>query len=180
MNCPRCGAQASAICPRCDARQSPRGGAGWLITVPGGDSTARRLTRTIKAFARRTWGAQHHILTGSRWEPGEHEVYRDELPSISVFAIDRHTTVAQGALCILTDRRLAILDPLGDCLQIHLRDIRTIRARREYDPELGFTCWIALSRLDSSIHDARGDICLYCKNERQSTRLAALLREMLP
>jgi hypothetical protein len=134
----------------------------------------------VRAFLRRTWGEHGRILRGHRWEPGEREVHRDQLPSISVFSVDRHTTVARQALCILTDRRLAILDSSGGYLEIRLGDIRTARTYREYDPERG-SCWsVALSRLESGTHDPRGDICLLCKDERQSAYLSSLIRDKIP
>jgi hypothetical protein len=89
-------------------------------------------------------------------------------------------TVAKQALCLLTDRRLVILRQAGACVQIHLSDIRAARLLREYESEAGFSYWIALDRLASNVHDPKGDICLFCENQRQSTDLTAFIREMMP
>ena len=177
MNCSRCGARTSGICPRCDAQQSPDPvyrGLSFLF-LPGWSTP--QLRRRLKIFVNRRWGEHHRLLRGELWDDGEQELSRISLQAFSMYTVDRYAVVWTSPVAILTNQRLIVCDASGEPVQVGLRQVGAVHDYRDYDPRSGFSHWVAIDRSVSSLHDPKGDFCLRCRTQEESVHLAALIRD---
>jgi hypothetical protein len=156
---------------------------GLLICLFGWSKTATAVTGALRSYFRvvagRSWGTYHRFLRGAYWESGERELFRTDVDTVSVFAIDRYTDVERHATCIVTDHRLMICDHAGTMVQIPLTAIRTARAQREYERDVGFIHAVAIDRGGASDHDPHGDVWLRCGTDRESHDLASSIHDAM-
>lgn len=152
---------SSSLCPRCDGRQSP-GRIPLLSEHLLPVIQLRPLRDALASLAGRHWGDYHRCVAGQNWEVGERELYRAALKRVTIFSIDRHEPLGGAAVCLLSNRRLLVLDYRKRLVQISIDAIRAANVSREYDPLAGSSYNVSIHCVGGTLEDPRGDVCLTC------------------
>lgn len=160
----------------------------WVILVPlGGTGLVAWLYRTpehgaVPAWLRSSWsrflGQYHRFQKGQLLEPGEQECYRGSVLGVRAHSVERNVMIADRALCIVTRGSVLIQNQHG--LQIRLlgSDIRSVRAHRDYDQEVGFSYWVVMERVGSAEHQPEGDLAFRCDSQEQSLALCSAIESI--
>jgi hypothetical protein len=146
----------------------------WLFRIP----ERGVVPPVIRLISMRLHGQYRRFRPGVQWEPGEHEVFRGQLPRLTARSIDRHVLIQHRSTCVVTNRRVTAWDARGGAIQLRSADLRTVRPQRTYDPADGFTYAVVVERADTTTHDPEGDLRLICSGSEQSRDLAAALEDL--
>jgi hypothetical protein len=143
----------------------------WLFRMPDHGAVPHRL----RTAWNRLLGQYHRFVQGQLLEPGEKERYRDRVLAVRAYSVDRQVILAHGAVCIVTDPRVMVENEQSCHVQLLTDNIRAIRAQRDYDPRDGFSHWVVMERVGSTLHEPEGDIALQCVNQEHTQALCAAI-----
>lgn len=130
------------------------------------------------------WGrlrsARRRNRTGGSPHTHDQDYYWCRLLAVRAYAVDRQVTLARDATCVVTQGRITVDTAQGTCVGLESQALRTIRAQREYEEKRGYSYWVVLERVGSSLYDPAGDVALQCRDQQQSQELCEAIRSTTP